>query len=63
MSYQYSCAAAGAYTCGCKVTADSEAELREILVGHLAAEHKVAANDTLLDHLVASASRTETERP
>jgi predicted small metal-binding protein len=56
MSYEYSCAGAGAVTCGCKVTANSEEELREILAAHLAKKHKVPTpNETLMDHLVASA--------
>lgn len=59
MSYQYSCAAAGAVTCGLTVTVSSEEELRSALADHLATEHKVATpNETLLDHLVASATRT-----
>lgn len=61
MSYQFSCAAAGAVTCGCKVTVDSEEELRAVLADHLAKKHKVKTpNETLLDHLVASATRTGT---
>jgi len=60
MSYQYSCAAAGAVTCGCKVTVNSEEELRTVLAEHLAKKHKVTTpNETLLDHLVASATRSE----
>lgn len=60
MAYQYSCAAAGAYTCGLKVTVDSEEELRSAVVDHLAKKHKVPVpNETLLDHLVASATRTD----
>jgi predicted small metal-binding protein len=59
VSYQYSCAAAGAYTCGCKVTVGSEEELRKVLADHLVKKHKVKApNETLLDHLVASATRS-----
>lgn len=58
MSYQYSCASAGAVTCGLKVTVGSEEELRTALADHLAAKHKVSTpNETLLDHLVASATR------
>lgn len=61
MGYQYSCAAAGAVTCGLKVTVSSEEELRAALTDHLAKKHKVSApNETLLDHLVASSTRTET---
>jgi predicted small metal-binding protein len=60
MSYRYSCAAAGAVTCGCKVTVDSEEELRTVLADHLAKKHNVRVpNETLLDHLVASATRTD----
>lgn len=59
MGYQYSCAAAGAVTCGLKVTVDSEDELRAALADHLAKKHKVdTPTETLLDHLVASATRT-----
>lgn len=59
MSYEYSCAAAGAVTCGLKVTVSSEEELRAALADHLAKKHKVREpNETLLDHLVASATRT-----
>lgn len=59
MGYEFSCADAGAYTCGCRVTADSEEELRGVLTEHLIEVHKVkAANETLLSHLVASATRT-----
>ena len=62
MSYRFNCAAAGAVTCGCKVTADSEEELRAVLADHLVKKHKVSApNETLLDHLVASATRTGPE--
>ncbi|TQM11094.1 DUF1059 domain-containing protein [Pseudonocardia kunmingensis] len=62
MSYQFSCAAAGAVTCGCKVTASTEEELRTVLADHLAKKHKVKApNETLLAHLVASATRTGSE--
>lgn len=58
MSYQYSCAAAGAVTCGLTVTVSSEEELRTALVDHLAAKHKVGTpSETLLDRLVASATR------
>lgn len=61
MSYQYSCAAAGAVTCGLKVTVDSEEDLRAALAAHLAKKHKVPTpNETLLAHLVASATRTGT---
>lgn len=60
MSYEYSCAAAGAVTCGLKVTVGTEEELRAALADHLAKKHKVSTpNETLLDHLVASATRTE----
>lgn len=59
MAYEYSCAAAGAVTCGLKVTVGSEEELRAALADHLAAKHKVKTpNETLLAHLVASATRT-----
>lgn len=59
MPYRYSCAAAGAYTCGCKVTVGSEEELRAVVADHLLKKHKVKApNETLLAHLVASATRT-----
>lgn len=58
MAYEFSCHDAGAVTCGAKVSAGSEEELRAVLVEHLAAKHKVSApNETLLDHLVASARR------
>ncbi|WP_219415767.1 DUF1059 domain-containing protein [Pseudonocardia nigra] len=60
MSYEFSCAAAGAVTCGCEVKAESEEELRKVLTDHLAKKHKVRTpNETLLDHLVASAKRSE----
>lgn len=63
MSYQYSCADAGAFTCGCKVTAESEEELRGILTEHLAKKHKIATpSATVLDHLVASANQTGAHR-
>ncbi len=60
MSYQYSCAAAGAVTCGLKVTVDNEEDLRAALADHLVKKHKAAPNETLLDHLVASATQTGT---
>ncbi len=64
MSYQYSCAAAGAVTCGLKVTVDNEDDLRAALADHLAKKHKVPTpNETLLDHLVASATQTGQHRP
>ncbi len=64
MAYQYSCAAAGAVTCGLKVTVDDEQDLRAALAAHLAKRHKVTTpSETLLDHLVAEATRTGTQEP
>ena len=63
MSYEYSCAAAGAYTCRLRVLVQSEEELRSVLADHLAKAHKVAnPSETIIDHLLASVTRTHRAR-
>lgn len=57
MSYDFHCTDAGAPTCRGHVTADSEEELRAKLAEHLRAHGVEKPNDTLMDHLVASAEQ------
>jgi predicted small metal-binding protein len=54
MSYEVRCADAGASSCGGRVTAASEEELRAKLAQHLKERHGVdEPNETIMDHLVA----------
>lgn len=63
MSYEYSCAAAGASTCGLKVLVQSEEELRAVLADHLAKKHKIAdPSETIIEHLLASVNRSHRAR-
>ncbi|MPY80603.1 MAG: DUF1059 domain-containing protein [Actinophytocola sp.] len=57
MSYDFRCRDAGAPTCGGHITAESEQELRDKLTAHLRKHGVDTPNETLLDHLVASAER------
>lgn len=57
MSYDFHCRDAGATSCGAHITAGSEAELREKLAEHLRKHDVETPNETLLDHLVASAEQ------
>ncbi len=57
MSYEFSCADAGAPTCGGKVSAQTEEELRSKLAEHLKKHNVTAPNETVMEHLVASAKK------
>ncbi len=57
MSYDFHCRDAGAPSCGAHIKAESEEELREKLTEHLRKHDVETPNETLLDHLVASAEQ------
>ncbi len=56
--YEFRCADAGATSCGGRVAAQGEDELRKKLAKHVAKKHGIKEpNDTLVDHLVAVTRR------
>jgi predicted small metal-binding protein len=56
MGYELRCRDAGAASCGVKITAATEEELKAKAVEHLARRHGVdTPNETILDHLLAVA--------
>ncbi|GAA5106750.1 DUF1059 domain-containing protein [Haloechinothrix salitolerans] len=57
MTYDFHCRDAGAPSCGTHIKAESEQELREKLTEHLRKHDVETPNETLLDHLVASAEQ------
>lgn len=57
MTYDFHCRDAGAPSCGAHITADTEQELRDKLTEHLRKHDVNQPNETLLDHLVASAEQ------
>jgi predicted small metal-binding protein len=58
VSYELRCADAGATSCGTRITATTEEELKAEAVEHLARRHGVEApSETILDHLVAVAKQ------
>lgn len=52
MTYHFSCAQAGAPSCGGRVSAATEGELRQKLAQHLTRHGVTEPNETLMDHLV-----------
>lgn len=57
MSYDFHCRDAGAPSCRGHITAETEQELRDKLAEHLRKHDVDQPNETLLDHLVASAEQ------
>ena len=56
MGYELRCKDAGAVSCGGRITADTEDELKAKAVEHLARRHGVEEpSETVLDHLLAVA--------
>jgi len=58
MGYELRCADAGAVSCGAKVSAATEEELRAKVTEHLKKHDVPVPNETVMDHLVASAKKT-----
>lgn len=59
MPYDFRCVSAGAPTCRGHIKADTEEDLRVKLAEHLKKHDVDEPNDTLLDHLVSVAEKTE----